>query len=328
MAIGVSIVVCCYNSAKRLPVTLQYLSALQLDPAKVQCEIIVVNNASTDDTEAVAWQLWQQYGSNISFSVVAEPTPGLTAARQKGIAVSQHDYILFCDDDNWLDAGYLVELEKVIAAHPEVAMVGGLAIGEFESAPGHWLLGCTGALAIGPQAPADGFVNHPLYGAGLVMSKTAYLDIIRKGFVSVLSDRKGNVLVSGGDTELCHAFICAGYKLYYNSKMHFRHFMPAGRMNKEYIMKLCLSGATSGITLSMYDEIIHHHAQEKDFYKKTLRGKWHNLFYYGLRTVAGKYKFYSKVNVLHALRSIRLLMNRKLIKNDFEKVYSNLQKLR
>lgn len=50
--LGISIMICCYNSEKRIVPTLQHLSKLKTDGIAV--EIILVNNASTDDTEMVA----------------------------------------------------------------------------------------------------------------------------------------------------------------------------------------------------------------------------------------------------------------------------------
>ncbi len=50
---GVSVVVCCYNSAPRLPETLMHLFAQIVNP-DIKWEIIIINNASTDDTLEVA----------------------------------------------------------------------------------------------------------------------------------------------------------------------------------------------------------------------------------------------------------------------------------
>jgi GT2 family glycosyltransferase len=44
---GVSVVVCCHNSASRLPTTLHHLAAQEV-PRDLGWEVIVVDNASTD----------------------------------------------------------------------------------------------------------------------------------------------------------------------------------------------------------------------------------------------------------------------------------------
>ena len=47
--LGVSIVICCHNSAKLLPRTLEHLRAQEVD-STIPWEVIVVDNASTDNT--------------------------------------------------------------------------------------------------------------------------------------------------------------------------------------------------------------------------------------------------------------------------------------
>jgi len=50
---GVSVIICCYNSVKRLPVTLAHLKS-QVVFGQIPWEVIVIDNASTDRTAEVA----------------------------------------------------------------------------------------------------------------------------------------------------------------------------------------------------------------------------------------------------------------------------------
>ena len=86
MPIEISVVICCYNSESRIAETLQFL-ALQEISTDVEWEVIVVNNASVDNTAKVAADSWQKYyhGSRARFRVVDELQPGLTKARMTGI---------------------------------------------------------------------------------------------------------------------------------------------------------------------------------------------------------------------------------------------------
>ena len=52
-ASGVSVIVCCYNSAQRLQETIKHLAQQQV-PALINWEVIIVNNASTDATYEIA----------------------------------------------------------------------------------------------------------------------------------------------------------------------------------------------------------------------------------------------------------------------------------
>ena len=95
---GVSVIICCYNSSERLFETLSHLKSQKTN--NLNWEIIVVDNASTDDTFHVAEQMLRSSG--LQYQIVKEPIPGLINARLKGETVSQYEFLLYCDDDNWL----------------------------------------------------------------------------------------------------------------------------------------------------------------------------------------------------------------------------------
>ena len=68
-----SVIVCAHNEARFLPACLHSLLA----QTRVPDEILVVNNASTDETRAVAQQIPH-------VRVVDEPRKGLVVARETG----------------------------------------------------------------------------------------------------------------------------------------------------------------------------------------------------------------------------------------------------
>lgn len=53
---GISIIICCFNSAKRLPENLRHISSQQVGKG-VDWEVIIVNNNSSDDTARAAEDL-------------------------------------------------------------------------------------------------------------------------------------------------------------------------------------------------------------------------------------------------------------------------------
>ena len=56
---GVTIIICCYNSAQLLPPTIKHI-AEQKNQDNIDWELTVVNNNSTDDTGQVARQEWDK----------------------------------------------------------------------------------------------------------------------------------------------------------------------------------------------------------------------------------------------------------------------------
>jgi hypothetical protein len=64
--------------------------------------------------------------------------------------------------------------------------------------------------------------------------------------------------LGGEDTELTYALKLIGGKLHYSSLMTFKHFMPANRINWEYLNKLWLSFGCSGYIISPYTSFFNH----------------------------------------------------------------------
>jgi glucosyl-dolichyl phosphate glucuronosyltransferase len=100
---NVSIIICTRNRADSLEQTLKALSLVEV-PAGFQIEIVVVDNGSTDHTAKVVKN--RDWG--ISVRYVFEPSPGLSKARNAGLAAAGGEILLFTDDDvvpakNWLE---------------------------------------------------------------------------------------------------------------------------------------------------------------------------------------------------------------------------------
>lgn len=240
MSDGISIVVCCHNSAKRLPETLQHLAG-QRDTHGISFELVLVDNGSSDGTASVASQLWAEAARQIPMRVVQEPELGLSYARSRGIREAKHDIISFVDDDNWVSSDWVARVHEFLASKPDVAACGGLALAAHEVEPPSWFEMNQKSYAVGEQASESGDVTWSrgfLWGAGLSLRQSALADLKRLGFSPLLTDRKGGALSSGGDQELCLALRLAGWRLWYNKELRLRHFMPAERMKWGYLRRL------------------------------------------------------------------------------------------
>ena len=88
MALRISAVVCAHNEARYLPACLHSLLA----QTRIPDEIIVVNNASTDETGAVASRVPH-------VRVVDEPRKGLVIARETGRRAADGDVLVYLDAD-------------------------------------------------------------------------------------------------------------------------------------------------------------------------------------------------------------------------------------
>lgn len=230
---GVTILICTYNGAARLPLTLQHI-AQQVLPVSLPCEVIVVDNASLDNTVETVREVWAQYDTRIGLRVVPEPRPGLSYARASGFAAAAYEFIILCDDDNWLCPSYVERAFTLMMQHPSVGLLGGNGQFVYEEPPPEWLT-VFNLYAGGPQAAASGRVDNCLvYGAGAVLRKSAWEMLQRHGFSAALTDRLGHQLSSGGDYELSYAIALAGYTIWYDEQLVFRHFITANRLTRAY----------------------------------------------------------------------------------------------
>lgn len=112
-----SIVIPCYNAEKYIR---KCLDSLLVAVAKVDrecCEIVVVNDESTDGTLDVL----QQYGTNIK--ILTTENQGVSAARNHGLANINGGGIWFVDADDEVDEHCLQFIFKSLQQNPADAIV-------------------------------------------------------------------------------------------------------------------------------------------------------------------------------------------------------------
>ena len=79
-------------------------------------ELIFVSDAGDDDTPAVIGEIARQFPDKVSHMLRNEKRLGASQSRNVGVAASTNEFILFCDDDEYLEAGYArILLQKLRA---------------------------------------------------------------------------------------------------------------------------------------------------------------------------------------------------------------------
>ncbi len=113
----VSFVVPAYNEERLLP---GCLAAIQAEIARTGCtaEVLVVNNASTDSTAAVA-------AATPGVVVVEQPVKGLVQARSAGFLASRGVLIANIDADTLIPEGWLDRVFQAFEESPKLVVLSG-----------------------------------------------------------------------------------------------------------------------------------------------------------------------------------------------------------
>ena len=301
---GISVVICCYNSEQKIQKALTCLQDQKFEK-ELSWEVLVVDNASTDRTATVAKDSWKLKG--VSLSVVNEPNPGISHARRRGFDEARFEIISFVDDDNWVEKDWIQKVFETMYADREIGILGGNGTAVADVPLPAWFNKYQSAYAVGPQGDASGERKSILYGAGMNIRKSTWENLKKEGFDFQLTGRKGKVLSSGEDSELSLAVILNGQKLYYRSDLTFDHFMPEGRLNWDYLMKLVGSFGRAEPVTGIYHSLVRGYS---GFEAK----KYQNRFFSLLRSVFDNFKFLPK--------HIRLIFSKKDgFRDQYKSVY-------
>jgi glycosyltransferase involved in cell wall biosynthesis len=112
-----SIIVVAWNVAPYIRQAIE--SCFQMSASET--EILIIENASTDDTAAIARETIAGRGN--ARLVTNSTNTGLGPARNQGIALARGDYIAFLDGDDWFEEGGLADiLARTIAADSDITV--------------------------------------------------------------------------------------------------------------------------------------------------------------------------------------------------------------
>lgn len=269
LKLGVSIIICTYNGRQRLSATLDHLVRQEFN---CDAEVILVDNASIDGTKAFADKWWEVHGTEkLEYRSFFQPIQGKSYAQELGYKKAVYEYLLICDDDNWLNPQYVQKGFDIMSSNNEIGALGGWCEAVFEEDKPEWFDFYSRYYAVGKQGVESGDISNKkgcLYGAGMVIRKSHRQYLNGLGFTPLLTCRKGNTLSSGGDTEYSYVLRLIGYKIWYDERLYFRHFMPEGRLNLDYVKRIRKAISESNFVLSTYtDRLSNRTVTRRTFYK-------------------------------------------------------------
>jgi glycosyltransferase involved in cell wall biosynthesis len=235
MSISISAVVCTYN--RRAQVLDAIKSLLSQDLPGSAYEVIVVDNASTDNTSEF---LRAELATFANVRIVLEPRQGISCARNRGAREAKSNIVAYLDDDAIAPPDYLrryVELFSSLSPVPAVA--GGDMAPIFGGPRPDWLTNEVLRWA----SSFLGWSKDPCYLAAdgsqwLCETNSAYrVDALMNagGFPENLGRVGDSLLSSEGHVNI--VLHHAGFPTYYDPRIVVRHHVPVERLTRTWFRR-------------------------------------------------------------------------------------------
>ena len=210
---------------------------LAMDYPADRWRLLIVDNASTDDTLAVAEELATRAPERVQ--VLVEREIGLSAARNAGVRAAAGmggEVIAFLDDDAFPAPGWLTAVAAALG-EPGVEAVGGPVEPIFEGDLPPWFLArylpYLTVWDLGRE-PVELTYNEYPRGANLAFSAGAFA---RWGLFSTHLGRKGQSLLSCEELELCLRIERSGGRVLYVPGAGVRHVVDTDRLTPDWIAR-------------------------------------------------------------------------------------------
>lgn len=230
--VKISAIIPTYNRSDLLPAAIESLLKQSLPIS--QFEIVVVDNASTDQTRTIC----ESFRDNGNFRYVFEGRQGLNTSRMTGVENSTGDHIAFIDDDaiashEWLER-ILWAFENV---SPSPGAVGGKIHPIWEAPKPDWFPDYKGPyLTILDYGNEGHFIEYPriLFGTNMAFKKEL---ILRHDLFGRDLDRQKRKLIGGGDSWAFSVFAKQRIPVYYLPEASVDHLVPKERATKQWLYR-------------------------------------------------------------------------------------------
>ena len=209
------------------------LDALLADTSHIEREIVVVDNASDDDTAAVARAV-AAAGPALAVRLVHEPTVGISPARNRGLAEARGSVLCFVDDDTRVDDGWADALTGAFA-DPAVGGAGGRILPVWPGDHPPWM----GAIAQQQLALRDwGPTTHAMPDAEYpVGANMAYRrDVLPPGGFDTGLGYRGDLRVPGEETHLSDV-VRARWTLLHVGDARVHHLIAPERVDRAWLRR-------------------------------------------------------------------------------------------
>lgn len=235
--IRISLVIPTYNRAAQLVAALESVVRQELPAAEWEC--LVVNNNSPDDTDARFADFAAAHPSH-NLRLIRESEPGVSHARNRGIAETNAPLIAFIDDDERINPGFLQAYLRFFETHPRATVAGGRIIAEYPSGRPRWMSKYVEMPIANPMDFGEEVRPFPrgrVPGGGNMAFRRAGLAGYG-GFDPSLGRVNGE-LIGGEENDFFFRLLRGGETIWYVPDAMMWHIIPPEKLTAGYFSRLC-----------------------------------------------------------------------------------------
>ena len=237
MVPAITIAICTYNGAERIPNVLDRLTQ-QVGVSSFRWQVFVVDNNSTDATADVVAQYQRNWPKDTPLRYLFERRQGAAYARQLAMQEAGSELVGFLDDDNLPDENWVAAAYRFGQQYPHVSAYGSQIHGHFEGPVPQDFERIRSFFALTQR----GETPHPYLrqqrvlppSAGLVVRRGAWLEHVPTQLV--LTGRHNDQMLTGEDLEAVSYLQMANREVWHNPAMKLWHQIPDYRLQREYLL--------------------------------------------------------------------------------------------
>lgn len=224
----ISVVVCTYNRSSLLRNCLASLASQ--DTAIEQYEVIVVDNCSTDDTDAVIQEF---INGHKNFRCIKENNLGLSHARNRGWKEAVGEYVAYIDDDAIALSNWVAQIIAFTHRSPQVLAFGG-PFEAFSLIPvPRWFPPEYGSWSLGEEERPINVGKEWIVGLNMIFKKEV---ISRFGGFNPNLGMSGDKVSYGEETSLLIKLKKENISVYYVPSIKVRHLIADYKMKLSWLL--------------------------------------------------------------------------------------------